>query len=98
MKKMLLALAAVVMAGCQSTPPKVVLQEVKVPLPVQCEEPTPERPVMPTESLLPGVTTSTFVKAAQAEIERREGYEVLLRVALDNCKKPIKPEPELRGP
>lgn len=90
MRHVLQALALVLLlAGCQSAPPKVVLKEVKVAIPVECREPVPDRPVMPTESLQRGVSISTFVKAAQAEIERREGYEVRLRVALENCKKPI---------
>ena len=97
MKYLLLALV-VLFAGCQSTPPKIVLQEVKVPLPVECKEPVPARPAMPTESLKSGSTTvSEFVKAAQAEILRREGYEVQLLTALENCRKPIdRPAQELR--
>lgn len=52
----------------------------------------PHRPVMPTESLGGAATTlDQFAQAAMAEIERREGYEVELRTALENCRKPISP-------
>ena len=93
MKLIVMSMACAVLVGCQSAPaPKVVLQEVKVPVPVECKEPTPDRPVMPTESLQKGVALPVFVKAAQAEIERREGYEGRLLAALENCKKPINDE------
>lgn len=85
----MLALAAMVLTGCKTVPPKVILQEVKVPVPVECKEPVPERPMMPTEELIPPVQISVFAKSAMAEIERREGYEKQLRVALSNCKKPV---------
>lgn len=90
MSKAVLAAAAIILAGCQATPPKIALQEVKVAVPVECREPVPERPAMPTESLQPGVLLPTFVKAAQAEIHRREGYEIKLLTALENCRKPVK--------
>lgn len=83
---MLLALA-----GCQSAPVRVELQRVNVPIPVPCAEPVPARPVMPTEQLEPGVALDQFVRAAQAEIERREGYEGELLAALGNCRNPIGP-------
>ena len=89
--KAILLLSAL-LAGCQAAPERVVLQQVKVPIPVECREPVPDRPAMPTESLTPGVRLDQFAKAAMAEIERREGYEVQLRAALDNCRKPISSE------
>ena len=89
--KAILLLSAL-LAGCQAAPERVVLQQVKVPIPVECREPVPDRPAMPTESLKPGVRLDRFAKAAMAEIERREGYEVQLRAALDNCRKPISSE------
>lgn len=60
--------------------------EVKVPVPIKCQEPEPDRPAMPTDVLAPGVTLDLFVKAAQAEIEIRDGYEQQLQTALRNCK------------
>lgn len=77
------------LAGCQATPARVELQRMNVPLPVACDEPVPERPVMPTEQLQPGATVDQFIQAAQAEIERREAYEIKLAVALNNCLDPI---------
>ena len=90
--KAILLLSALLLTGCQAAPERVVLQQVKVPIPVECREPVPDLPAMPTESLMPGVKVDQFAKAAMAEIERREGYEVQLRAALDNCRKPINSE------
>jgi hypothetical protein len=67
------------------------LVEVKVPVPVECREPVPPRPTMPTEGLRPEAGLLDKVKALLAEIELREGYEVRLRAALDNCTAPIAP-------
>lgn len=83
-----LALALVLLlAGCASTRPAAV---VNVPVPVECREPEPERPAMPTESLAPGVDLDYFVKASQAEIEVREAYETRLLTALRACTAPLK--------
>lgn len=56
-----------------------------VPVPVACQEAVPARPIMPTEALVPGVLPWTLLRAALAEIDRREGYEVQLRAALIAC-------------
>lgn len=76
------------LSGCE-TAPRVEIQRVNVAVPVECKEPIPARPVMPTEALRPGVTVDQFAQASMAEIERREGYEGLLRTALVNCTAPL---------
>lgn len=82
--------AAVLLVGCGAAPPaRVEIQQVKVAVPVPCDEAEPERPNMPTEHLASDVNMDAYVQAAAAEIERREGYELLLRVALANCKRPL---------
>lgn len=83
------AVAAVAfLAGCahqpQVVPPRVVI-------PVECREPTPERPAMPTDALPLDASVDQFVQAAAAEIDRREAYEDRLRTALAACQQPIKP-------
>ena len=83
--------AAVLLAGCGATPPaRVEIQQVKVAVSVPCDEPEPERPNMPTEHLPVGTDVDMYVQASGAEIERREGYEIQLRTALANCKRPLK--------
>lgn len=83
--------AAVLLVGCGAAPPaRVEIQQVKVAVPVPCDEPEPERPSMPTEHLPGGADVDMYVKAAGAEIERRKGYEIQLRTALANCKQPLK--------
>lgn len=89
------ALAAVLLtAGCTSSPPKVGIQQVKVAVPVPCQEPEPSRPVMPTEHLAADADVDAYVQAAAAEIERREGYETQLVTALRNCKRPLPTVPK----
>ena len=84
------ALAAVLlMPGCGTLPAKVDIQQVKVAVPVPCEEPEPLRPAMPTEHLAGDADVDAYVQAAEAEIQRREGYEDLLVTALRNCKQPF---------
>ena len=83
--------ATVLLVGCGATPPaRVEIQQVKVPVPVPCDEPEPERPTMPTEHLAGDADVDSYVQAAGAELERREGYETELRAALTNCKRQLK--------
>jgi type IV pilus biogenesis protein CpaD/CtpE len=89
MRKNAIALAvAALLAGCGATMPTTT---VKVPVPVQCKETVPDRPVMPTEQFKAKPKLDEFVKASQAELERREGYEGKLRTALEACTAPISP-------
>lgn len=84
------ALAAVVFVqGCAQSAPRVAVQEVKVAVPVVCQEADPVRPQMPTEALPDGAGVDAYVQAAAAEIERRKGYEGQLLTALHNCKRPL---------
>ncbi|WP_242612607.1 hypothetical protein [Corticibacter populi] len=83
------AVLAALLAGCSTAPTRVEIQRVNVAVPVQCQEPVPQRPQMPTEALPADADVDQYVQAAGAEIERREGYELLLRTALDNCRQPL---------
>ncbi|MDR0226725.1 MAG: hypothetical protein LBI66_09905 [Burkholderiaceae bacterium] len=84
-----LLLAVLALAGCSSVQ-RVEIQEVKVPVPVECREPIPDRPAMPTESLADDADPFVLLRAALAEIDRREGYEVRMLAALMACTRPIK--------
>ncbi len=79
-----------VMTGCSSAPPVAKFDQINVAIPVACQEPEPDRPVMPTDQLPKGADVDAYVQAAEAEIQRREGYEIQLRQALANCKRPLK--------
>lgn len=83
MRATVLLLGLLALAGCASNPPHAA--RVLVPVPVECREPVPDRPAMPTEVLLPGAHPWVLLRAALAEIDRREGYEVQLRTALSAC-------------
>ncbi|QFS64839.1 hypothetical protein [Delftia tsuruhatensis] len=89
MRAAILLLGALAMAGCGTTP-RVEVQTVKVPLPVECREPIPDRPAMPTEALADDADPFELLRAALAEIDRRESYEVRLLAALISCTRPIK--------
>ena len=71
---------AAMLTGCASAP-----EAVRIAVPVPCRVAVPQRPHMPTEALAPDVALDDFVAAAAAEIERREGYELQLRAALEAC-------------
>ena len=45
---------------------------------------------MPTEALAPGVAPFVLLRAALAEIDRREGYEQVMRAALVACTAPLR--------
>ncbi len=85
-----LLLAVLALVGCSSVP-RVEIQEVKVPVPVECREPIPDRPAMPTETLADDADPFELLRAALAEIDRREGYEVRLLAALLSCTTPLTP-------
>lgn len=76
------------LSGC-ATAPRLEMQRVNVAVPMECKEPVPDRPMMPTELLRPSATVDEFIRAAQAEIERREGYELKMRAALLVCTAPV---------
>lgn len=79
MRAAVLLLGLLALVGCASTAPA---GRTLVLVPLECREPLPDRPAMPTELLLPGVHPCVLLRAALAEIDRREGYEVQLRGAL----------------
>lgn len=84
MGRTLVPVLPLLLAGCAAQP-VVQVQQVKVPVPVACQEPIPERPAMPTEGLQSPVMLDAFAQAAMAEIERREGYEQQLLAGLRAC-------------
>ncbi|MGF6212858.1 hypothetical protein ABIE32_002737 [Comamonas sp. 4034] len=58
----------------------VELQTSSIAVSVESRGPMPERPRLPTEHLAPGADTfELLLRAAQTEIDRREGYETPLR-------------------
>lgn len=76
----------VLLAGCAHLE-KVL--PARTAIPVECKEPIPERPAMPTDNLTDASPLDTSVQAMQAEIALREGYEGQLVTALTACVKPI---------
>ena len=84
--KILIVLA--LLAGCATAP---VSTTTRVPIPVECKELVPDRPIMATEEFTSQPTLDAWIQAAMAELLRREGYEGKLRAALVACTTPIEP-------
>jgi hypothetical protein len=87
------AVAAVIgslLAGCGGTLPVI---PARTAIPVECKEPIPARPAMPTDNLAAEPTLDASVQAMQAEIVLREGYEGQLVTALSACTKPVRSSP-----
>jgi hypothetical protein len=87
-KRALAGMSGLLLTGCIGTGGALT---VKVPVPIACQQLEPERPRMPTDRLKISDSQFDKVKAMQAEIEIREGYEGRLRAALRACTKPIEP-------
>ncbi len=88
--RVLLLIPATLLTGCAAAP-LVEVQRVNVAVPVECREPVPDRPLMPTDALRSGASVDDFARAAMAELARREGYEGQLLTALQACRAPITP-------
>lgn len=89
MRLALLAATGLALAGCASTQ----YTRVHAPVPVECQEAVPDRPAMPTEVLGPGAAPWVLLRAALAEIDRREAYELQMHAALVACTAPIEAAP-----
>lgn len=76
------AASAMSFAGCAAKTQQPATVAIMKPCGVQ----TPQRPIMPTETLPADASLDDFVKSAIAEIERREGYEQILLQSLIFCK------------
>ena len=86
MRAIALIAACAVLAGCGT----VRTVQVSVPVPVACQEAEPARPVFPTEQLAPGAPPFVLLRAALAEMDRREGWEGELVAALRACTAPLR--------
>jgi hypothetical protein len=84
--RVILIALACLLAGCAAP---AVLQ-ARTAIPVECREPEPERPAMPTDNLTPEASLDASVQAMQAELVLRDGYEDQLRTAFHACTSPIK--------
>lgn len=86
------AVAVLALAGCATTEPRTVLQRVNVPVPLECQGGGAGAAADADGSAGGGrKNLDQFAHAAMAEMERREGYETLLRAALAACETPVLP-------
>jgi hypothetical protein len=92
MKHIAISVMALSLTGCLGTCSSPTARTItQVPVPVECKEKVPFRPSMPTEAFTTKPELDALVKAQDAEIVLREGYEGQLRTALVICTTPIKP-------
>ena len=73
------------LAGCAASPPRVVVQQVKVPVPVQvpCPAPSvPARPHLPIADLKPGAPPAAVDRALVATVATLQGYAAQLEALL----------------
>ena len=88
---------AILSAGCASKPPVVNARPV---VESECKQQVPDRPAMPTEGLsleacaANDTCVDDYVRASDAEIKVREGYEVDLRAAVVACTTPLEKRPK----
>lgn len=80
-----MAIMAVVLAGCATSPTTRALVLDAAPVFAPCPATVPQRPIMPLENLPHNATLDAFVAASIAEVHRRESYELQLRDALVQC-------------
>lgn len=73
------------LGGCAAPPPRVVMQRVDVPVPVQvpCPAPSvPSRPHLPIADLKPGAPPAAVDQALVATVATLQGYATLLEQLL----------------
>ena len=73
------------LGGCAAQPPRVVVQQVKVPVPVQvpCTAPSvPARPALPIAALKPGAAPADVDRALVATVAVLQGYAAQLEQLL----------------
>ena len=85
------------LGGCVTTEkqpePKIVSRTVNIAIPIECQEDMPKEPEYKTRELPEGTELFLVTRTALAELDTRDGYELELRTALANCKKPVAAKP-----
>ena len=89
MKRTMLFLASLLLAGCGATrpadPPAPIVTEVRIPVRVECIEEVPKRPDLVTDEELLQLDDGDFVTALHIDRLRRDGYEAQLEAAVEGC-------------
>ncbi len=91
MKLLTILLAIALLGGCAAPPPRVVVQKVDVPVPVQtpCPAPSvPARPHLPIADLKPGAPPAAVDRALVATVATLQGYAAQLEQLLGATRLP----------
>lgn len=86
----LVILGVVALAGCADQPVAVDPVVVEIPVPVPCEAPAVTEPVWALDTVqLSGDRKADLVliwRAAEAELEQRRAYVLVLKAAVEACR------------
>jgi hypothetical protein len=82
---MALGLAALALAACAHTEPRVVVREVKIPTPVPCRVALPAKPAYAADTVSLDGTIFDLVQALLIDREQRKGHEAELEAAAKSC-------------
>lgn len=78
--------AALLLSGCESSPPIVETQIIEKPVPVPCRIAPIERPRFAVDQVSPADDMVTINRALRAEIEQRRAHELKLEAAIKSCQ------------
>lgn len=79
-----LAILAMLLAGCASTPP--VLQRVEIPVFTPCVKAVPQRPEYEFDRLPAGATDGEIILALARDWTRGRKYEGELAATIEGCR------------
>ena len=80
------AVAILMLAGCESAPPIVETVVVEKPVPVPCRIAPIARPLFEVDRVSPADDMVTINRALRAELEQRRGYELKLEAGVKACQ------------
>lgn len=79
-------IAAMALAGCAHTEPRVVYKEVRVPISVPCRVTLPDEPAYATAGLSLDAPLFDMVRALLVEREQRKARDVEVTAAARSCR------------
>jgi len=79
-------LAALLLAGCNTAPTKVEVQEVKVPIAIPCKTEVPQAPQYCFNGITANNTIFEKTRCLLSDRELSLGYQTELLAALLSCK------------
>lgn len=85
MKRIVLLVSTICLAGCESLPVAPQVTEVKIPVQVKCLGDVPKKPKLITDAELLQLDYAQFVMALHKDRLERDIYEIQLEIAIAGC-------------